>query len=215
MSAVAEVREALVRAADLRLIGLLFERPSESRRRHVAALAAECADPSLRATAELVRDVDAPSYDSVFAAGGPVSPREAAYLGRRDPARSMSQVKDLYEAFAYRPPADEPVDHVAAETGFAAYLWLKEAYARAQGNAEAAEVTAAARKTFVEEHLAGLAHGLARRSEGAPAAGLVALVKALVERVGPAPEVEGGLEDPEEEEEMGCGACGAGPEERG
>ncbi|MBI2921247.1 MAG: molecular chaperone TorD family protein [Planctomycetes bacterium] len=208
MSALAEVREALVHAADLRLIGLLFERPSESRRRHVAALASECADPSLRATADLVRDVDGASYDSVFAAGGPVSPREAAYLGRSDPARAMSQVKDLYEAFAYRPPEGEPVDHVAVETGFAAYLWLKEAYARAQGNAEAAEVTAAARNTFLQEHLAALAHGLAKRSEGAPAAGLVALVQALIARVGPAPTVEAGLDESEVDEDLSCGNCG-------
>lgn len=199
----APVRELLVRAADLRLIGLLFERPSEARRRHVAALAAECGDAGLRELALSMMDVEEGSYQSVFGTGGPVSPRQAAYVGRRDPARAMAEVTELYEAFGFTPAPGEPSDHVATETGFAALLFMKEAYAVTQGNTEAAEVTAAARKTFLEDHLRALANGLARRLGDAPEA-LQKLAAALVERVGTV-EKEEDLDALDQEEELSCG----------
>ncbi len=205
------VRDALVKSADLRLIGLLLERPSPARQRHVTALASECGDEALRAIAKVLTDVDDPSYHSVFAPGGPISPREAAYLGRRDPGRAMSEVSELYAAFGYKPLAGEPVDHVAVETGFLSWLWMKEAYAVAQGNHEAAEVTAAARKTFIEEHLSVLANGLAKRAEGAPAPELPGLASALVARVGAAPLTEAELDGIEEEDDLSCGACPGEP----
>ncbi len=205
------VREALVLSADLRLIGLLLERPSATRQRHVFSLAAECGDAALRDIAKVLTDVDDPSYHSVFAPGGPISPREAAYIGRRDPGRAMSEVSELYAAFGYKPLAGEPVDHVAVETGFASWLWMKEAYALAQGNAEAAEVTSAARKTFIEEHLAVLANGLAKRAEGAPSPELPGLANALVARVGAAPLTEAELDGVEEEDDLSCGACPTEP----
>ncbi|MCC6739041.1 MAG: molecular chaperone TorD family protein [Planctomycetia bacterium] len=199
----AETRDALTKAADLRLIGLLFERPSESRRRHVAALGAECADAGLRELAMLMTDVDEGSYQSVFGSGGPVSPRQAAYIGRRDPARAMAELSELYGAFGFTPSPGEPLDHVATEAGFAAFLYMKEAYAVSQGNTEAAEITAAARKTFVEDHLRLLANGLLRRLGDAPEA-LQKLAAALVDRVGTLAEEED-LDTLEPEEEMSCG----------
>jgi hypothetical protein len=64
------------------------------------------------------------------------------------------------------------------------YLWLKEAYARAQEDAAAAEVTAAARTRFVESHLATLAAGLAERLRTVSAQDLQLLAEALRERTG-------------------------------
>lgn len=199
----AETRDALLRAADLRLIGLLFERPSETRRRHVTALGEECTDAGLRELARAMAEVDEGSYQSVFGSGGPVSPRQAAYIGRRDPARAMAEVSELYGAFGFTPAPGEPPDHVATEAGFAAFLYMKEAYAVSQGNTEAAEITAAARKTFLEDHLRLLANGLARRLGDAPEA-LQKLAAALVDRVGTLPPEED-LDAVEPEEELSCG----------
>ena len=198
--------DPVARAADLRLISLLFERPTEARRRDVAALAAEC--PDLRDLAATFATLDEPSYVALFGPGGPVSPREAAYIGRGDPARAMSEIKAFYEAFAYRPrQVEDPVDHVAVETGFASYLWLKEAYARAHGDTEAADVTAAAREKFIAGHLAIVAGGIATRLASAPAPELQSLAQALLARTGAKPLPESEIDGVVGEEEMSCGMC--------
>jgi hypothetical protein len=62
---------------------------------------------------------------------------------------------------------------------------LKEAYARAQEHAAAAEVTATARERFVHGHLATLAAGLAGRLQSVSAPDLELLAEVLRERTGP------------------------------
>ncbi|NUN47242.1 MAG: molecular chaperone TorD family protein [Candidatus Brocadiae bacterium] len=204
----AATRAALQQAAEFRLIGLLFERPSESRSRHGAALVAESGVPELRKTAGTLLAIESPDYDSLFGPGGPASPREAAYIGRRDPARAMAEAGHLYEAFGFRPVSGEPPDHVASETGFAAYLWLKEAYALARGDGDAAGITRAAREKFFEDHLSVVAGGMATRLAACPVDAWTTLAERLLALVGGRRLTEDELDGIESSDEMACGACG-------
>jgi hypothetical protein len=53
----------------------------------------------------------------------------------------LSDLARYYEAFGYRPRGEDPLDHVAVEVGFVAYLHLKEALALANEDDEGASVT--------------------------------------------------------------------------
>jgi len=198
------VREALERAAEMRLLAVLLERPRAGVRREAADLAREVRDPGLRARAAELEGLEEGAYLAILGPGGPVSPREAAYAGREDPGRLLSDLSGFYNAFGYAPRREDPLDHVAVETGFAAYLWLKEAFARACGEDGAA--TAQARDRFLSSHLGRLAAGMAARLESIDAPGLRGLVGTLRDRTGKAAVPPG---DPPEADEPGsCGGCG-------
>jgi TorA maturation chaperone TorD len=195
----------IARAAVFRLIGLLLERPRPGRRDEVLDLARETADPELRAVAERLADPDEATYVSLLGPGGPVSPREVAYRRIEDPGQVLADAASFYEAFGYRPEAEDPADHVAVEAGFAAYLHLKEAYLRARG--EDPEVAAAAGARFVESHLAPLAAGLVSRLELVSAPDLLALARLLAARVGAKP-LEAAPAEETDEGSFSCGPCG-------
>jgi hypothetical protein len=169
----------LGQAARWRLLGRLFERPQEGWARDVRGLIHELDDPGLEALARGVAESGESSYLRVFGPGGSVSPREVAYRPMHDPGRILAELNGTYRAFAYRPDAEDPADHVAIETGFVGWLYLKEAYARYRGESSNAEVAALARKTFVDEHLAHLAAELPARLEATGAALLAAAVATL------------------------------------
>lgn len=200
-------RTALARAAELRLIGLLFERPSPARTHDALALARELDDAVLASAAHLLTAIDDLDYDTLFGPGGPSSPREAAYIERRDPAAAMAEASAYYDAFGFRPVAGEPVDHVASEAGFTGYLWLKEAYARERGDTEAADVTRLARERFTAEHLAVLAGGLAARLDDCPDEPWRRLAEVLLARAGGRRLTQEQLEAGDTEGELTCGAC--------
>jgi nitrate reductase assembly molybdenum cofactor insertion protein NarJ len=179
-------------SAEWRLLGLLFERPRPGWLEQVTALAGETADPHLRAAAEAARAEGTEGvYHTVFGPGGPAPPREVSYAQTLQPGGMLADLGAWYGAFAYRPEAGEAPDHVAVEAGFVAYLRLKEAYARARGEDEQAEVTADAAQSFVEEHLSLLAEPLS----AVLAAGTIEYLDhagaALLERVGPARKATG------------------------
>lgn len=199
------MNELLERAAEWRLLGLLLERPRPERREELAALAREVGDPALRSIAIELRDLDEGLYLELLGPGGPASPREVAYRWHDDPGWTLSDLASTYSAFGYRPRAEDPADHVAVETGFVAYLWLKEAYARLRG--EGADVTREARERFVAAHLSTLAAGLASRLEPAPAPALLALARALLERTGPPPARLATATGSEDETPLACGPC--------
>jgi TorA maturation chaperone TorD len=203
-----EARAAVARAAEFRLIGLLLECPTPANRRQVDELCAETKDETLRTLAGQLRLLDEGYHGSLFGPGGPVSPREAAYIGRQDPARVMADLGLFYEAFAFRPPSGEPVDHIASEVAFASFLSLKEAYALARGDAAAAAITAEAFQRFLREHLAVLAGGFVARFTGSPEVEFLALSNALLTRSGGLPLPEEQLVSLEDEEELSCGTCG-------
>ncbi|MBM4061294.1 MAG: hypothetical protein FJ265_09415 [Planctomycetes bacterium] len=203
----AGVREALASGAELRLLGLLLERPTDVARARRCAVAAEVGDPLLRALAERLQPLEETTYVGLFGPGGPVSPREIAYRKNLDPGWILSEISCSYEAFGYRPLREDPVDHVAVQTGFAAFLRLKQAYARARADGEAVEVTAAAFASFAREHLAVTAAGMATRLRAADAPDLAEVAQGIAARCGVGAVVAPQDGDACDQDEIVCGRC--------
>jgi hypothetical protein len=199
---------SVAEAAEWRLLGLLFERPRPGWREAVEALAAEVRDEGLRSAAAEARDADEGTYLSVLGPGGAVAAREAGYQTTGELGRILADVAAFYEAFAFRPAAEDPFDHVAVQAGFAGYLRLKEAYARARGDEENAETTAGALERFVQDHLRVMAGPMARRLAGCAPAYLVRAAASLVKHAGDAPDPTWAMVSPEEEAQSGeAGLC--------
>jgi len=205
MTKVTTIPDALADAAAWYLVARCFERPRPGWADDVAALAREIADPALAAAADAVRETREGTYLAVFGPGGRVSPREAGHAGLRDPGRLLADLAHAYEAFGYAPRTEDPLDHVAVEAGFVAYLRLKEAAAATAGDDDALAVTVAAREAFAREHLAPLAAGLARGLVGEDGHAYAALADSLLARLPVADvPVSPGIGDPLAD---GCGAC--------
>lgn len=154
----ARQKELLGQALEWRLIALLLACPSEPWREKVRLALAEVRDPSLReAAGNALAAASEGGYHSIFGPGGLVSPREVSHHRRLEFGGLLSELAGFYSAFAYRPSAEEPADHVSVETDFVAYLRLKEAFALACGEPVHAEITAEACRLFLEEHLSVLA----------------------------------------------------------
>ena len=152
-------------AAEWRLIGLLLERPRPGWREEIEALAGESGDDALRRAAASAGAANEGTYLHLVGPGGLVSPREVSYRPMEDPGWVLADLRRFYDAFAFHPRAEDPIDHIAVETSFVGYLFLKEAFARAGGDDVAAETTAAARRDFLEAHLGSIAHPFAERLE--------------------------------------------------
>lgn len=194
---------AIAEAARWRLLGLLLERPRAGWHAEVARLAAEVADPGLVTLAGAAREASEGAYLRLLGPGGAVSPREVAYRGLEDPGWVLADVARFYEAFAYRPRAEDPPDHVAVEAGFVGYLLLKEELARSAGDGEAARTTGAARAAFLGRHLAALAAPLARALDAAGGGVLAAAAAALAASTPPAAAPASGPAPPAD-----CAGCG-------
>ena len=176
----------LQQAAEWRLLGLLFERPTGEWAKQVGRLATEVADEELRAAARLAVEQASPGlYDSTFGPGGPAPPREVSYRAMVDTGQFLAGLLAFYRAFAYQGPAGEPPDHVAALAGFVGYLFLKEAFAVQAGLIEQAAVTAEAKNHFIDEHLAALAEPLSRILASSGIDYLERAAATLLQRVGP------------------------------
>jgi hypothetical protein len=102
-------------------------------------------------------------YLALLGLGGAVSPREVTYRGMEDPGRIIADISAFYDAFAFQPVTEDAPDHLAVQAGFLGYLCLKEAYARARGNDDEAEIVANAAARFRETHLATFAWPVAER----------------------------------------------------
>jgi nitrate reductase assembly molybdenum cofactor insertion protein NarJ len=169
-------------AAEWRLMALLLERPRSGWHAEVAAVAREVGDQALRAVAEAARDASEGEYLHLVGPGGSVSPRQVTYCSFEDPGRILADIAATYAAFAFQPRAEDSPDHLAVEAGFVGYLLLKEAFAAARGDSEAASTTAAARHRFLEAHLTA-ARPFAERLNAAGDSYLAAAAGALAERV--------------------------------
>jgi hypothetical protein len=200
---------AVAAAAEWRLLGLLLERPRAGWHDEVARLGREVGGIAIRDAVAAAGGAGEGEYLALLGPGGLVSPREVAYRGLQDPGRVLADLAAVYQAFAFRPRAEDPMDHIAVEVAFVGYLFLKEGFALATGDTEAAETTAAARAAFVSEHLSTMATRLAERlaacrlSSGP--ARTAALVAARVPRRD-APALPPGLSEAEGAPE-GCGVC--------
>lgn len=179
------IRELLGEATAWRLLGLLFERPRERWQQEAEALCREVADPEIKVATDSAREEASQGlYLALLGPGGAVSPREVSYLPMADPGKILSDIKAFYEAFTFHPETEEAPDHIAVEAGFMGYLCLKEAYARARGRTDEAEIAAKALARFREEHLSSLAWPLADRLERTEVRYLSLAVRALAHRTG-------------------------------
>lgn len=180
------VQLLLGEAAAWRLLGLLFERPREGWWQEVEMLRRDVADPAIKAAADAAHVMAKEGlYLALLGPGGTVSPREVAHRGMEDPGRILADISAFYEAFAFQPETEEAPDHLSVEAGFLGYLCLKEAYARARGNDQEAEVAAQAAQRFRDEHLASFAWPVALRLEEAGIRYLSLAASALAHRSGP------------------------------
>ena len=152
-------------SAAWRLLGLLFERPREGWRDEVDALEPIAADPALSLAVAAAREEACEEAFLAILAPAVVSPREVTWQRGADGGQLLAELRETYDAFAYRPVTEEPPDHVSVEAGFVGWLLLKEAYARAAELPDAAALTAEARARFQKAHVARLAASLAESLE--------------------------------------------------
>jgi hypothetical protein len=102
----------------------------------------------------------------------------------RDPGQLLADLRVRYDAFGFRPAAEDTIDHVAVETGLVAYLRLKEAYARAEGDLERAVIAAEAVEAFIADHLREVGEPMAARLDGVAEPYLARAARLLADRVG-------------------------------
>lgn len=198
-----DVSSVLKEAAVWRLVSLLFECPTQEWIEQVTTLAREAGEPALAAAAETARNEATPAlYHSTFGPGGPAGPREVSHQRGVLAGTVLAEIRSLYEAFAYRPSADEPPDHVAVEAGFVAYLYLKQAYARARGDSAHSELCAEVAHRFIREHLSRIAEPLAASLACSGIVYLTGAAEALRSRAGPAPADPGAPALNEESDEV-------------
>ncbi len=153
-------------AAQWRMTELLFECPSDEWKREVVNLASEVGDNDLRKAAESAQfEASEGLYHATFGPGGPAPPREVTYRSWVQPGYLLAELSAFYDAFAYRPKTPDVPDHVAVEAGFVAYLKLKTSFALANGDIEAAKMTAETAERFVVDHISKFAEKLASSLE--------------------------------------------------
>jgi hypothetical protein len=185
----------------------LLARPCPGSSEEIEALAREVQEPALRAAAAAAHAASEGAYLRLVGPGGAVSPREVTYRPFEDPGWVLADLKHYYDAFAFRPRAEDPIDHVAVEADFVGYRLLKEAFARARGDAEGALVASEARGRFLASHLAAIAEPFAERLTAAGPTHLAAAARVLAGRV-PAPaRPQASLADQPESPESSEGCC--------
>ena len=184
------VRDLVSEAAEWRLLSLLFDCPEGAWREQVAALAGEVADPELRSCARLAVEQASPGrYHSTFGPGGPAPPREVTYCDALQFGYLMSELRTYYDAFGYQPHTKEAPDHISVETGYVAFLRLKEAFALELGDTDHASVTAEAAARFCKDHLSRIAEPMCARLAESGLGYLAGAGQALFKRVGPVPQI--------------------------
>ena len=200
-------------AAEWRLISLLFECPSESWRAQIAAVAEEVADADLKSAVEhALLESGEGLFHYAFGPGGPAPAREATYHQTVELGYLMSELQAYYNSFAFQPRTAEAPDHVSVESGFIAYLKLKELFALARHDEQQASLAAESAQRFLQEHLAGMAQPLAERLQDSGINYLSKAAAALSRRVGPLPAsttLLPILQDDEPEKDFGCGHPGS------
>jgi TorA maturation chaperone TorD len=165
---------------------VLFEYPSADWRERLTAVAGDVHDARLREAAELAKQQASEGmHHSIFGPGGPVPAREATYTNGVQLGYLLAELNAFYQAFAYAPQVPEAADHIAVETGFLAYLCMKQAYALACGSSTEAELAKKAAVDFLHEHLRTMAGPIACALEAVAAPYLVLAGRVLLDRTGP------------------------------
>jgi nitrate reductase assembly molybdenum cofactor insertion protein NarJ len=172
-------------ASEWRLISMLFDCPTNDWQKQVSDLAAVIEDKKLKSAASAAQtEASEGLFHSVFGPGGPAPGREVSYRGWVQPGYMLAEVATFYDAFSYKPITNEVPDHVSVETGFIAYLRLKEAFAREQADIDAAEITAEASRKFIDEHISKYAQKMSKILDASGIEYLTLAGKALFQRVG-------------------------------
>jgi nitrate reductase assembly molybdenum cofactor insertion protein NarJ len=178
------VTEHLAEAAEWRLLGLLFACPHGDWHEQVAALAAEVRDDRLRVAAHAaLQEATECGYHTAFGPGGPGAPREVSHRQSALTGEYLAELLAFYNAFGYRPPRDDPPDHIATEIDFIAYLRLKQAFALARGEETQATVTAEASQHFIQDHVATTAVPMTQILEVSSIRYLTLAAENLLERI--------------------------------
>jgi hypothetical protein len=179
-----DVRDLLASAQSWLLMSRLFERPRPAWRDDVGRLAAAVDDPELTDVARLAREASEGGYLAAFGPSGVVSPREVGHAGMRDPGQLLAELRVRYDAVLFRRAAQNTIDHVAVEAGLVAYVRLREAYARAEGDLERAAIAAEAAEAFIADHLREVGEPMAARLDGVAEPYLARAARLLADRVG-------------------------------
>ena len=155
--------DVIVESAEWRLISLLFDCPTGNWFDQVKTLGKQVSDKRLkRAAMAAQKEASEGLFHSIFGPGGPAPGREVSYRGWVQPGYMLSELSTYYDAFSYKPKTKEVPDHVAVETGFIAYLRLKEAFALECFDAENAKIVADAATAFIDDHLSKYAEQMSR-----------------------------------------------------
>ena len=172
-------------AAEWRLISLFFDCPTNDWFEQVNALGKQVSDKRLKRAAKAAQKEGSEGlFHSIFGPGGPAPGREISYRGWVQPGYLLSELSSFYSAFSYQPKTNEVPDHVAVETGFIAYLRLKELFALECGESEKARITSDASRTFIDEHLSKFVEKLSKLLASSGVDYLTLVGGALFDRVG-------------------------------
>ncbi|AGA32800.1 nitrate reductase subunit, conjectural [Thioalkalivibrio nitratireducens DSM 14787] len=129
-------------------------------------------------------------YGRLFLGRTPCSLHSAAYSGAGSlagPAAEIADISGFYQAFGVDIRDDQPErpDHLAAELEFYGTLLIKLAYAQLSDWVEASDVTAAAARSFLSDHLGRwsgvLSERLQRNDAAAPFRTLAAWLDRLLD----------------------------------
>jgi nitrate reductase assembly molybdenum cofactor insertion protein NarJ len=179
-------RELLNEVAEWRLLSMLFDCPRNDWYGEVKALGKAVHDTTLKKAARnAVKEGSDSLFHSVFGPGGPAPGREVSYRGWVQPGYMLSEISAFYNAFSFSPDTQEPPDHVAVETGFIAYLKLKQLYALECEDIESFSIAKKASDDFIDEHLSKFTAQLAKILRVSGIEFLSLAGKALLDRVGP------------------------------
>jgi len=191
-----------------RALALLFESPEPWRLEELEQIQEQLDDEDLQQAINVMREMTGSQYIDTLGPGGLVSPREVAYRGREDPGRILADIASFHEAFLFHAQAQDPQDHVARECDFVSYLFLKEAYARAQGNDDAATICREGRDGFFREHLRTFVAPMEQRLAATQHPVLAPAARTLHALVGD-PEASPTLEEgvAGELDDLNCGGC--------
>lgn len=204
-------KDIIVESAEWRLISLLFDCPTGNWFEDVRSLGKQVSDKRLKRAAKAAqKEASEGLFHSIFGPGGPAPGREVSYRGWVQPGYMLSELSSYYEAFSYKPMTKEVPDHVAVETGFIAYLRLKEAFALECFDTENAKITADASTAFIDDHLSKYAEQMSRILANSGIEYLSLAGEALFKRTGVDKDKKNQvylpvLETAEEETEFECG----------
>ncbi len=188
LSVPAAIARLFEEAAEWRLLGLLFEYPTEAWRRRLEALSPDLPSESLRGlAAAALAQASSGLHVALFGPGGAVRAREVSYRSGVQPGYLMAELAAYYEAFGYQPALDEPGDHMAVTLGFVSYLKLKQAYALAAGATEHARIAEEAAADFLHDHLGAYAGPVAAALEDSGPAYLAQAARIIHSRAGDPP----------------------------